>query len=356
MLKYLNTLLISIFICTSLFATNSLAVQFVNIDGDTTKLTDTTQRYENLVLSNNVIDIKVPLYKDATIAGNSITIESFIERNALLAGKDITIKNTTIGAGAKIAGQNITFEDVKIEEDVFIAAAQVTFKRVTVKGDALIASGMLNMTESTITKKLYYSGPKNDTIKPQVQGELIADSKEVNEEVNKKMNFVPDFFKTAGLVSGLTLLSILMYVLYRSKKIYDPSIGFDKSTPKHLLIGTVTTFAIYPLLFILTLISVGFLLPLTATLGSLYTLLLLITSPICAYYLSALIFKERMKWFYPHLALILLFTASLLPVLDILVGIIQALLLMAVAGYYLTKGYQLYKEKFNTKEIVTNQL
>jgi carbonic anhydrase/acetyltransferase-like protein (isoleucine patch superfamily) len=333
-----------------------LAVQFVKSEGDTLRLTDTTQRYENLVTANNTIDIKVPLYKDATIAGNSITIESFIERNALLAGNTITIRNTTIGAGAKIAGSNITLEDVKIEEDVFIAAGTITFKKVTVKGDALITAGNLSMTDSTIAKKLYYSGQKNDSLKTQVQGELISDEKEINVEVEKKSNIFPSFFKTAGLVSGLSLLSIVLYILFKSKKYYDPEIGIDKSSPKHLLIGTLTTIAIYPLLLIITLLSAFFLLPLTATLGSIYTLFLIIASPFAAYYLCQLIFKDKIKWFYPHIALVFLFIASLIPYLKVLIGFLEAVLLMMVVGYYLNKANNWRKNNFATSVIETVEI
>ncbi len=332
----------------SLLTINANAVQFLDTNSDTVNLTDNTKRYENLVTAGNNIDIKVPLYKDATIAGNNITIEGPIERNALLAGQNITIRNTTIGAGAKIAGANVTLEGVTIEEDVFIAAGQVTLKKVIVKGDALLSTANLNMTESNISKRLFYSGPSNENLKPQVQGELIVDEKTVKEETEKNVNFLPNYFKTAGLISGLTLLSIMMYILFKAKKIYDPEIGIDKSSGKHFTIGTVTSFAIYPILFILTLISAGFLLPLTASVGSLFTVFLILVSPINAYYLSVLIFKDKTKWYYPHIILVLLFLASLVPILNVIVGILEFALLMSVLGYYLKKGYEAKKTYLQT--------
>jgi hypothetical protein len=383
MKKIILTMLLTLGLFSSLVVTPSNAVQFIENDSTgNINLTDTTKRYENLVTAGQNIDIKAPIYKDIYAAGNNITIDGFIERSAVLAGANITIKNTNIGAGAKLAASNVTLENVKIEEDLFIAAGTVTIKNSVISGDAVITTSNLNLEGSTIMKNMYYSGPVSESLRSQVKGELKLDNKEMANKVmedKKKEKGLGSFinpFALAQFFSGLAVLGIAVYILKKYNKLHDKTIGFgsnsitnniakvvdDKAmmtkevipttsvqgqSLRHMTYGALALLII-PATIIIALVSLGMLAPLALTILGLYILFVLIISPLESYYLSNLIFKDKIQWWHPIVIFIVITLLSVIPFVGGIIGFILFFIGLMNAGYLLSKMYKMKKRELES--------
>jgi carbonic anhydrase/acetyltransferase-like protein (isoleucine patch superfamily) len=346
MKKYILTILLTLGLLIVSIPTTVSAVQFVDNNKNDLVLTDTTKRYENLMNLGTNADIKVPIFKDLYLAASNINIESNIERSAFLTGATINIKNTTIGAGTKIFGSNVTLENVKVAEDLFIAAGSVTIKNSTISGDALISTGTLEMTGSTVAKNMYYSGPKNDTLKPQVLGDLKLDVKDAAmakaEENKTTLQSAINSFGLAQFFSGLLVLAVSIFVLNKYKKLNDSTIGFGENgkSLKHLLYGLVLSLVI-PGSIIVVLASLGLLAPIGLTVFSLVILLMIIISPLTSWYIANFIFGERTNWWQPLVIFVGLSILSIIPVVGTLVGLIIGVFTLMTIGYYALKMYNL---------------
>ncbi|MGL4758820.1 MAG: hypothetical protein ACRCXZ_05765 [Patescibacteria group bacterium] len=316
------------------------AVSFLD-QSENVSLTDPSKRIENLVHAGNKVEIKIPLFKDATIAGNDILIENSIERSALLAGNNITIKNANIGAGAKIAGNNITLENVTIEEDIFVAASNLNISKTKIKGDGLFATGNLTLTDSEIGRDLYYSGPKNDNLKSQVKGQLKATEEKVSSNDAKNFSKWVDLNMIfSQVLSGLIILLGSGLTLKKYNKFYDKEIGFGEfgKSSKHALFG-IAIMAAIPLLLILTLVSLGYIAPLTLSASGLLVFFFFLVSPLSAYYLSNLLFKDKATVWHSLAIFVILKIMYFIPVLNVISGLIEFLLFIFTVGYFVKKTY-----------------
>ena len=344
----MKSIILSLFaflaILTVALPVNNYAAQFIGSDETgNIMLTDQSKRYENVYAGGNNITIKTPIFKDLFIGGTNITIESNIERSLFAGASNITIKNSTIGAGVKIGGSNITLENVKIEDDVFIGAGNVTINNATINGDLLVSAGNITMTNSTVSKNMYYSGPKNDTLKPQVKGELKIDSDD-NKAVTKndfdskdKSSFF-GYWNAASILSSLVILLSTVFVLNKYKRLSDSNIGFDNNGKSFLHLGYgAMIIAIIIVLIILAFVSLGLLAPFAINLTGLLILLMVFITPLSAYYLTNLIFRKHIKWWYVLLVFLAIQLLMFIPFIGGIVGVIMFFVNLMTFGYYLSK-------------------
>jgi hypothetical protein len=346
MKKILLNLLLIIGLLTITLPVNNFAAEFIKSDETgNISLVDPTIRYENVYAGGNNVTIKTQILKDLYLGGTNITIEGKIERSLFAVASNITIKNTTIGGGVKIGGSNITLDNVTVDDDVFLGGSNITITNSTINGDLLVGAANVTMTGSTITKKMYYSGPKNDTLKPQVKGEFKEDTKEAfNDKMMKSSdnnrNVFFGYFNAVTFVSSLVILLTKIFILYKYKKIRDRSIGFNGEGKSLQHLGSGALFLILiPLLIIGGLASFGLLAPLTLNLAAIITLLFFLLSPLVSYYLANLVFGDRILWWHPIIIFIILTILSLIPYVGSFVNLVVFILTIMTVGYYMLKAF-----------------
>jgi hypothetical protein len=338
----LISLALSLLLLVVFFIPVTKAAMFVDSNDGVVNITDTDKTYENLYVAGSTLTLKTPIKKDLYLAASSITLTSSVERSGFVAGSAITISDSSFGQGLKVAGSNITISNTTIEEDLFIAGSEVTLTNVTIKGDLVIGTTKLVITNSSIQKNMYYSGPKDESIKAQVKGAIYQDQEfDISSKGDNKNKFFGlGYFDLIFFVSSLLILAFEVLTLKKYSKLRDSQIGFDKSgkTLKHFAIGLVMIGSIFSFI-VISIISAGLLAPVFLNLALILTLLLFLIAPLTSYYLANLIFGNKIVWWSPFVIFLTVTLLTKIPTIGLIFELTMTLFSVATIGYYLQNMY-----------------
>lgn len=240
------------------------------------------ETHKNLYTAGGNVKVENNTAGDLVIAGGTLNIDGDVEQSLMAAGGTITISGN-IGRSARIAGGTITVEG-RIDEDLLVGGGTINItKNAVIGGDLIISGGTVNI-----------AGKINGNVS--ANGGTVKISGTIDGNINAK------YVDKLTITDSAQVKGDLTYSSPKEGSIYEPAIGGTVSFHKTEKVKFHTPFLsiFYSLLgIILTLLIIVYLLPkmsMATVSGALENfwskigigLLTLITIPIIAIFITAI--------------------------------------------------------------------
>lgn len=240
---------------------------------------------------------------DVICAAQTVTISGKVEGSVRVAGQIVTLQNT-VGRSVSIAADQITLEKkAVVGRDATLAGNTLALDGV-IKRDAVIASGSTTLTgtigrnlrttgsqlelqdKAVVAGALEYTSNNSAEIAKTatVKGDVTHHSPEHNKE--RKMFDVGNFIT----VLALFMFSALLLIMLFPQQIHRVSMIAANSLGKTILTGVLVSFAVPIALIGLSLTLVG--VPVAIFGFLVWTLLMMLSGPIAAYYLGSMVLAK----------------------------------------------------------------
>jgi len=231
----------------------ALAAEFRSSQ-DTSISLDKSETAKNLYIAGNTVNVSGTAQGDLTAAGNTINLDGPVQDGLFAFGNNLNI-DSSVGQNARVAGGNVNLngdisgdfmaagsivsvgKDSVVSGDLIVGAGQVTIDG-KVEGMARIAasdvtiSGTINgnvdiyatkviiSNDAYIGGNLTYHAPEQATISSSAKiiGKTDFQKTEQQKFPAKEMSAVLGIFGVFGLLMGLALLFVLVYILPKTSK------------------------------------------------------------------------------------------------------------------------------------------
>ncbi len=202
------------------------------------------------------INIQSPVADDIFLTGGEIKIDAYIDGNISAVGGQVDINvpgDFVLPDTLRVVGGDVSLSG-KFGDDVLIIGGNVNLKDAEVEGDLIVSGGNLSLENSQIFGNLRGSLGDYDSqsIEKQVEGEveIIREGLDSDQAVPlvAGMSAVSFFGIAFGVIIGILSelavllgLIILIYILDKKKKLEDETIKTDSEFLKDILLGLLFT-------------------------------------------------------------------------------------------------------------------
>ena len=301
---------------------------------------------ENLYVSGNEITIQAPIKKDLVVAGNKVSVNNKIERSLMVAGNEVTINSLLIGGSVRAAANTLDISG-NFNEDLVIAANKVVIKNSRVRGDLIISANSITLENSFVSGKFYgsYSELKGD-LQNQINGEIKVT------QYQNQSSIKAVWFKFSIEISTIIGLAIVSFYLMRRNRLENMRPRWNMLLLQDLGIGFTVFIAPVVILIIGIFLQIY---PLVLALWGLIWILFALSNIFVPIYISSFIkntFKTEVKMIYLiPLVYISLLVLNVLPVFNMIVGLLNFIVLLITFGYLSRNSYRLFDNALKINKI-----
>jgi len=346
-------LIISVFLFTSF-----LSIQFYNAESSDNDYSEKTENTE--IRSAELVTINEEFTGERIITGSNVKINGKTNGNLIVAGEKVEI-NGDVDGSVFVAGGGVVING-SISENLYVAGNKVYVNSINISGDVFYGAFEGGIVTSAVKGKVFGSNSKNDVASylgtVTNTNDVEIDNFKMTEEFSKSMQQVGQKLGWIALIVGFLSTLILVLVIVYAFPVKNSMLVETLNTRKlsdtfmKALIGLIFVIGATILIMFSMFIVVGFSF---AIFLIIIMLLLWIYSFCISYYLIGneilALFGGQIKnkFVATTIGVILVSVLYFIPIINILVGLVHWLLMLAVTGQIVTMKYEAFRMRSNVK-------